>query len=210
MKQLAALLTICACALAGAAHAQAAALSGILGSKALLVVNGGPPKSVGVGETYQGVKLLSIEAGQAVVEVGGKQQTLRLGESPVSAVGGTTRIVLQASANGHFTTTGQINGRTVTLMVDTGASFVGISTAHADQMGLKYLSGEQGIISTANGRIPGWKIKLDSVRVGDVDVHNVDAVVSMGSMPVVLLGNSFLNRFQMTRTNAEMVLEKRY
>jgi aspartyl protease family protein len=41
-------------------------------------------------------------------------------------------------------------------------------------------------------------------------VNNVDAMVSMGSMPVVLLGNSFLNRFQMTRTNAEMVLEKRY
>jgi len=48
------------------------------------------------------------------------------------------------------------------------------------------------------------------VRVGDVVVHGVDGIVSSGSMPVVLLGNSFLTHFQMTRTNDQMVLEKRY
>jgi aspartyl protease family protein len=41
-------------------------------------------------------------------------------------------------------------------------------------------------------------------------VYDVDAIVSSGAMPYVLLGNSFLARFQMTRTNDQMVLEKRY
>jgi aspartyl protease family protein len=35
-------------------------------------------------------------------------------------------------------------------------------------------------------------------------------VVSQGSMPYVLMGNSFLSRFQMSRTNEQMMLEKRY
>ena len=56
----------------------------------------------------------------------------------------------------------------------------------------------------------GWRIKLGSVRVGDVEIFDVDGVVSSGSMPFVLLGNSFLSRFQMTRTNDQMVLLKRY
>ena len=43
-----------------------------------------------------------------------------------------------------------------------------------------------------------------------VEVYEVDAVVSSGGMPYVLLGNSFLARFQMVRTNDQMVLEKRY
>jgi aspartyl protease family protein len=64
--------------------------------------------------------------------------------------------------------------------------------------------------STANGVINGWRIKLASVQVGDVVVREVDASVTSGSMPYVLLGNSFLMRFQMTRTNDQMVLEKRY
>jgi aspartyl protease family protein len=56
----------------------------------------------------------------------------------------------------------------------------------------------------------GWRVKLASVRVGDVVVYDVDSIVSSGSMPYVLLGNSFLSRFQMTRTNDQMTLEKRF
>ena len=65
-------------------------------------------------------------------------------------------------------------------------------------------------ISTANGAIQGFRLKLDSVRVGDVEVYGVDAVVTPQPMPFVLLGNSFLSRFQMKRENNLMTLDKRY
>lgn len=64
-------------------------------------------------------------------------------------------------------------------------------------------------LTTANGVAQGWLLKLDSVRVGDVEVFGVDAIVTPQPMPYVLLGNSFLGEFQMTRTNDQMVLEKR-
>ena len=97
----------------GAAQAQTAvALAGILGSKALLVVNGSAPRGIAVGETHQGVRVISVEKEQALVEVDGARRSLRLGEAPVS-VGSRTggrRVVLMADARGHFINTGMING----------------------------------------------------------------------------------------------------
>ena len=96
------------------------------------------------------------------------------------------------------------------MMVDTGASSVSISSAHAERLGIEYKNGQVVRLSTANGVILAWRVKLKTIKVGDVTLREIDAVVSSGSMPYVLLGNSFLTRFQMTRTNDQLVLEKRY
>ena len=197
------------------ALAQTVTLSGMLGSKALLIVDGNAPKGVAIGESYRGVKIVSTQGDQATLEIAGKRHTLRVGEAPASVGGGGadaggTKIVLSASSGGHFVTQGQINGRAVQLVVDTGATMVSLSVAEAERVGLKYQTGQAVQMSTANGVIPGWRLKLASMRVGDVTVYDVDAIVSSGAMPYVLLGNSFLARFQMTRTNDQMVLEKRY
>jgi len=56
----------------------------------------------------------------------------------------------------------------------------------------------------------GWRVRLNSVRLGDVEVLGVMAVIMPEGMPFVLLGNSFLTQFQMTRNNDQMVLEKRH
>ena len=199
-------------ALCGAAQAESVALAGMLGSKALLVVNGSSPKTVAAGETHQGVKVISTLGDQAVVEQAGQRQTLRVGESPVSlgASGGGSRIVLTESGGGHFMATGQINGRAVQFMVDTGATFVSMSIADAERMGINYKSGQSVRMSTANGDSTGYHIKLSSVRIGDVAVYEVDAIVTPQAMPFLLLGNSFLSRFQMKRENSVMTLDKRY
>jgi aspartyl protease family protein len=198
------------------AAAQAVALQGMLGAKALLIVDGAPPKTVAPGETFKGVKVLSTAGDQAVVEIDGRRQTLRVGEAPAS-VGGKgggpahgNRIVLTAESGGHFMSQGAINGQAVNFMVDTGATSVSMSASDAERIGLKYKSGQLAYTSTANGTVAVWRVKLASVRVGDVEVYEVDGVVIPTSMPFVLLGNSFLARFQMKRDNDQMVLERRY
>ncbi|MFM2050233.1 MAG: hypothetical protein RL682_724 [Pseudomonadota bacterium] len=213
----AALLLLATGLLTPMAMAQTVGLSGMLGSKALLIVDGSSPKSVAVGETHKGVKVVSTEGNVAVLEIAGKQHSLRVGDAPASVGGGGgatgasgNKIVLPVGTGGHFYATGQINGRTVQMLVDTGATGVAISAADADRMGIDYKAGRPMQASTANGVINGWRVKLASVQVGDVIVREVDAAVTSGSMPYVLLGNSFLTRFQMTRTNDQMVLEKRY
>jgi aspartyl protease family protein len=198
------------------ALAQTVTLSGMLGGKALLIVDGSAPKGVAVGESYRGVKIVSTQGDQATFEIAGKRHTLRVGEAPASVGGnggaeaGGTKIILTAGSGGHFMTQGQINGRSVPLVVDTGATSVALSVAEADRVGLNYKAGQAIQISTANGVIHGWRVKLATMRVGDVTVYDVDGLVSSGAMPYVLLGNSFLTRFQMTRINDQMVLEKRY
>ena len=194
------------------AHAQVVALAGMLGSKALIVVDAHPPKAVGAGDEFQGVKVLAVARDEATVEIQGARRVLRLGESPVSVGnrgGSGKRIVLMADSRGHFVNSGTINGRVMQYMVDTGASTVAIGRSDADRMGLNYKNGQPVRMSTANGVAQGWRMKLDSVRIGDVEVFGVEAVITSQPMPYVLLGNSFLTEFQMTRVNDQMVLEKR-
>jgi aspartyl protease family protein len=202
-------------ACAGAA-AQSVALQGMLGTKALLIVDGAPPKTVAPGETFKGVKVLSTAGDQAVVEIDGRRETLRVGEAPAS-VGGkgggpahSSRIVLTAESGGHFMSQGTINGQAVRFMVDTGATQVSMGAPEAERIGLNYKGGQLAYTSTANGNVTVWRVKLSSVRVGDVEIYDVDGVVVPTSMPYVLLGNSFLARFQMKRDNDQMVLERRY
>ncbi|MCY7306242.1 MAG: retroviral-like aspartic protease family protein [Rhodoferax sp.] len=195
--------------------AQAVVLSGMLGSKALLVVDGNEPKLVSAGESHRGVKVISIQGDTAMLEIGGQRQTLRVGSAPVSvgkvAPSGTgARIVLAAGSGGHFVTQGLINSRPVQFLVDTGATSVGMGVAEAERIGLDYKRGAPVQMSTANGVTRGWLVRLASMRLGDVEVYDVEAVVTPVSLPYVLLGNSFLTRFQMTRHNEQMVLEKRF
>ncbi len=193
--------------------AQNVALQGMLGGKALLIVDGGAPRAVAPGESLQGVKVLSTSGDQAVVLAGGQRMTLHVGESPASVGGaapsGGDRISLTADARGHFFSRGSINNRPVQFMVDTGASVVAIGQGEADQIGLKYQGGQRVTLGTANGAARGWALKLASVRLGDVTMYEVDAVVVAASLPAVLLGNSFLNRFRMQRDGSQMMLVRR-
>ena len=195
--------------------AQSVALAGMMGTKALLVVDGSSPKSVAAGETHQGVKVISTSGDTAVVEQDGKRSTLRLGEAAVhmgaSKSGGKgNRIVLTAGSGGHFMTAGQVNGKAAQFMVDTGATSVAMSSQDAERAGINYRVGRPVTMSTANGNSQGFQVKLDSVRVGEVEVLNVDAVVMPQAMPFMLLGNSFLTRFQMLRENDQLTLTKKY
>lgn len=212
---LSAVLILAAVGAAAQQPSRRVALSGSMGSRALLVIDGDAPRAVAVGSTVQGVKLLSVNEAQAVVEIDGRRQTLRLGEAAVNlggaaSAGSGTQITLSSDANGHFQAQGQINGRGVLFLVDTGATMVSMGPDEAERLGLAYKNGERIGLRTANGNTVGYRISLNTVRVGDVEVHNVAAVVQPQPMPFILLGNSFLTRFQMRRENDTLLLQRRY
>ena len=209
-----------ACTLAGpaaAAASPAVALTGILGSKALLVVNGTAPRALAAGESHQGVTVVSVGREEAVVALDGVRHTVRLGEAPVSvgSRGGGARptaagqrVLLQGDSQGHFVGNGEINGQAMRFMVDTGATTVALGAPEAKRLGLRYENGAPVRMGTANGVSQGWRLRLDAVRIGDMEVRDVEAVVMPHALPFVLLGNSFLRGFQMSRNNEQMVLEK--
>jgi aspartyl protease family protein len=207
-------LFIAACAIFHWAHAQSVALSGVLGSKALLVVNGGAPKALAAGEMHLGVKLVSVNGEQATIDIKGQRSTMRVGDSPVSIgtqrdTSSSNKIVLPLASGGHFFAQGLVNGKPIQFMVDTGATTVALGAEDAKRMGIDYQKGRPVRMGTANGVAQGWLVKLNSVKIGDVEVYEVEAIVGP-NMPYALLGNSFLSRFSMNRTSDQMVLERRY
>ena len=188
-------------------------LNGTLGTRSALLIIDGEPRTVEVGAMVKGVKLVSLEDGRAVVEIGGRRQTLALGAAPgrvVSVVPPPRQILLPMGAGGHYTTIGMINGQVTSFLVDTGATSVSISQIEAEKLGLRYLYGKRIVTQTANGIVPAYMIELTSIRIGQVEVRDVEAIVIPGQLSHVLLGNSFLNRFQMRRENDVMTLELRY
>ncbi len=209
-----AIFFIAACVVNTWTTAQSVALSGVMGSKALLVIDGGTPKAVAAGEAHQGIKVISVAGEQAVLDIKGQRVNMRVGDAPVSQgarPGGTngSRIVLTQGSGGHFFAQGLVNGRTVQFMVDTGATTIALGASDAKRMGIDYQKGQPVRMGTANGVAQGWLIKLNRVKIADVEVYEVDAVVGP-DMPYALLGNSFLSRFNMNKTIDQMVLEKRF
>lgn len=205
---------LCAWALGAGAHAQpVVALAGVLGNKALLVIDRQAPRAVAAGESVQGLRVLRVEGDSAVVEfAGGGRQTLRLGDAPASVRPrvAVEPLVLKADASGHFIHDGQINGQAMRYLVDTGASVVAIDQEMARRLGLTLdPGGANARIETANGVVRGWRVKLQSVQAGSLQLHLVDAVVTPQPLPYVLLGNSFLRAFEMRRLGNELVLQAR-
>jgi aspartyl protease family protein len=200
------------CLLPTLAVAQDVGLAAIMGSKAVLIVDGGEPRSVRVGESLDGVRLVAIQGDQAVIEIGGKKRPLRVGQHAVGTPGpdGSGKITLTADGQGHFFTTGSVNGTSVRFLVDTGATMISLGAADARRIGLDPNRGVKGLTNTANGQAVVTKVQLDTVRIGDVSLHNVDALIHQTDMPMALLGMSFLNRMEMQRDGSTMTLKKRF
>ncbi len=198
---------------AGPVAAQSVALAGRMGDRALLVVDG-KPLTLAVGAVAGNVRLLRWAGDVAEVQIGSQVQALRVGGTPTRVQAAPERpatrdIVLTAGPGGHFTTLGAINGKPARFMVDTGATLVAMGRDDAQRLGLDLSAATPGVTQTANGPAPILLVTLSSVRVGDVLVSNVGAAIVPQSMPYLLLGNSFLSRFQMQRHNDEMRLQLR-
>ena len=187
---------------------------GLFPGKAVVVIDGGAPRVLSVGQKpVEGVTLISTDRESATLVIDGQKRTLRIGQhqagpAPASSHQSAT---LTADARGHFVIDGQINGGAMRFLVDTGATAVSLSAADASRLGIDYRKGQPGLMGTANGTVAAYRVKLDTVRVGDIVVNNIDAAVIEGNeMPFALLGMSFLNRMEMKREGQTMVLIRRF
>ncbi|MBL0168463.1 MAG: TIGR02281 family clan AA aspartic protease [Propionivibrio sp.] len=204
---------LCLWLIAPFAHAADVGLAGLFPGKALLTINGGPPRIVSIGvRTDEGVTVLSVEGETATLEIDGKKRVLRVGQNVASQSSGSgpATAVLTADGRGHFVTTGNINGTSVRFLVDTGASMISLGAADARRIGIDASKGQVGYTQTANGVTQVTLVKLNAVRVGEIVLNNVDATVHQHDLPIALLGMSFLNRMEIQQNGETMTLKKRY
>lgn len=185
---------------------------GLFPGKAVLVVDANAPKTFSVGNIVLGdIRLVGVTSTSATLEQNGKRQTLALGEHVNrSAPSGRASITLQPDGRGHYIVHGQINGGTVRMLVDTGASLVAMSADDAVRLGIDYKKGQQGHANTANGLVTIYRVTLNHVKVGDIQLNQVAASVQEHGLPFTLLGMSFLNRTEIRREGEQLTLTKRF
>ena len=211
------LVFICLTALLAAPALAATQLNvvGLFSNKAVVAINGSGPQTISAGQTKSGVKLISADSESATFLVEGKQQTLKMGQA-ASVAGGSASannspVSLYADQAGHFFGNLSINGASLKYVVDTGATTVALNSGDAKFAKIDYEKGERINMSTANGEVSAYLVKLNTLKVGTIILNNIDATVNEGGSPtVVLLGMSALNRLDMKRENSIMTLSKKY
>jgi aspartyl protease family protein len=112
--------------------------------------------------------------------------------------GGVTEVRIRKRLDGHFTATVNVNGKPISMIIDTGASSIVLRPADARKAGIdpKGLSYQVPVL-TANGRTMAARVRLDKVAIGPLDRTKVDALVAQpGALTQSLLGMSFLSRLR--------------
>jgi len=172
----------------------------------IVVMIGGRYQRLAVGQSSsEGVKLISADSEAAVLEIEGKQVSYGL-NAPLSNVAPpapeTASIRISPNSQGMYITTAKLNGHSIEVIVDTGASDVAMNESHASSLGLDYKKHHNGIVnvSTASGVAAAYTVSLDEISLNGVRQRYVEAVVVQGNFPRnILLGMSFLKNVDMQR-----------
>ncbi len=109
---------------------------------------------------------------------------------------------------GDYWVRGQINGRGVEFLVDTGASLIAMNLSTAKRLSIDYEAGTPSRIQTANGIVETRVVNLKKVTVGEITYYNIAASVSLNNaLAVTLLGNSFLSKVNLSTDNGILIME---
>lgn len=120
------------------------------------------------------------------------------GTSEPAPAGADRLLTVHADYRGHYVVHPSIDNYRVKMMVDTGASLIVLTAADARALGIRPDRAAYSVgLSTANGVVRGARTMLREVRLGDILVRDVEAVVlPKGALSVSLLGTSFLRRLR--------------
>jgi aspartyl protease family protein len=117
---------------------------------------------------------------------------------PPTVSAGPRSVVISPDARGHFQVDGEVDGRRIGFMVDTGASAVALRLRDAERLSIHPARRDYSVaVATANGTVRAAKVTLDRIEIGGVTVRNVAAlVIPDEALGENLLGLSFLSRLR--------------
>lgn len=129
--------------------------------------------------------------------------------TPSAADTTSNALTLHADSRGQFATDVTVDGRHLRMLVDTGASVCAFSLEDAERLGIRVTERDFTSRSqTANGVVAVAPVRVPVIRVGNITVRDVEAVVMpRGRLSTSLLGMSFLRRLGDVRiANGQLTL----
>jgi aspartyl protease family protein len=209
------ILSLTFCFISWPSHADTQVnIVGLFNGKAVLIINSGKPKTLSVGQSSEGVKLMAANSQTATLLIEGKTKQLGMGQAATvsgSAASGVPTATLYANSAGHYLSDCQINGATLKFVLDTGATTVAMNSGDAKFANIDYKRGEPVQVATANGVVTAYRVTIATLKIGNITLNQVEASVLEGGSPsVVLLGMSALNRLEMKKQDIALTLTKKY
>lgn len=184
-------------------------------NRAMIVVDGNQ-QVLSVGESSpEGVTLVSADSDVAIFDYQGEKLERRLdsrSKAPADNVTPGQTVQVYRDNRNMFRTVGSINGMPVGFLIDTGASSVAMNSAQARRLGIDFREqGDSTYVTTASQVVQAFRLTLERVKVGSIELRNVEGVVIDGPQPQeVLLGMSFLGRLDMRNEGNRMLIRKKY
>jgi aspartyl protease family protein len=117
-------------------------------------------------------------------------------------------VVLTREPDGHFYADVAVDGQSLRMLVDTGASVVALTGADAEALGLQWDPAEVvPVAQGASGPVEGVNVTIPEVMLGDHVAHDVDALIIPEGLAISLLGQSFLSTLgQVQMIGDEMIV----
>lgn len=208
-------LSIFCCLLSHSANADTRVnIVGLFSNKAVLMINGGKPQTLSIGQTVDGVKLIAADSSSATLLIEGKTKQLGMGQAASvgdAVASSNASITLYADTRGHFVSNCRINGASLKFLIDTGATTVALNSGDAKFANIDYKKGEPVLMSTANGVVTAYRVTIATLKIGGITLNQVEGSVLEGGFPsVVLMGMSVLNRMDVKNQGSTMTLTKKY
>jgi len=186
---------------------------GLFPNAAVLNVDG-QRKLVKVGQVGPGgVEVVSADSRGAVLRINGRTRRFELSREYSEGFSAPSKqqISIARGLGGHYWVAGSVDGHPMQFLVDTGATSLAINEQDAKRLGLDYrVKGRPMLANTANGTAKGWKLSVDRVKIGSLEVLGVDTVVMEGdALGEALLGMSFLSQVRWREEQGVLVLESK-
>lgn len=184
----------------------------LMRDQAILRIDG-QQRTLRVGDSHGGVRLVAADPRQALLEIDGQRRAIGLSERIAGSFAARDRrtVTINRTLNRQYRTPVEVNGRTLVALVDTGANVVALNSRHAATLGIDFRrTGAPGRTETASGVRPSWVVQLDSIAVEGLVARNVRAVVIEGDFPTtLLLGMSYLEHVELREANGVMTLTEK-
>lgn len=161
----------------------------------------------------EGVALVAADPKRAIVEIEGEHLTLTLSRRITTNYNEADyrEISIRRNSQKQYMSKALFNGRSLTVLVDTGANAVAMNSRDADYLGIDYEHGSHTRVGTASGMADAYVVTLRSVNLGGIKVSNVKGFVIDGGYPeYVLLGMTFLEHVDLREEGGILYLKGKY